>query len=150
MKRHSTKEIVTSLREVDALIVRGWPIAEAVRAVSVTTVTFYRWRKKYDGLKEGQVEWLAELQAENARLRKAVADLTLDKRILVEISKEFLLNSARRRVIVDRVRAALNVSERRACQVLGQHRSTQRKIPKSPNNSVAYTQHPRLTTSSHS
>jgi hypothetical protein len=140
MKRHSANEIVASLREVEALIARGWPIASAVRAVSVTTVTFYRWRKKYDGLKDGQVEWLVELQAENARLRKTVADLMLDKRILSEILKEFLFSSARRRVIVDRVRAALNVSERRACQVLGQHRSTQRKIPKSSNNSVTYTQ----------
>ena len=140
MKRHNTKEIVTSLREVESLIAQGSPIADAVQAVSVTMVTFYRWRKKYYGLKDSQVEWLAELQAENARLRKAVTDLTLDKRILVEISRESLSNSACRRVIVDRIRAALNVSERRACQVLGQHRSTQRKIPKSSNNSVTYAQ----------
>jgi putative transposase len=131
MKRHSVNEIVSILRKVGKLVAQGAPVAEAVQVADVTMVTFYRWRRKYDGLKDDQVDWLKSLQAENTQLRKAVADLALDKLVLAEASKEFLVNSAIRRACIDRVIATLNVSERRACQVLGQHRSTQRKAPKS-------------------
>ncbi len=130
MKRHSVNEIVSILRKVGKLVAHGVPVAEAVHVADVTMVTFYRWRRKYDGLKDDQVDWLKSLQAENNQLRKAVAGLALDKLVLAETSKEFLISSAIRRACIDRVIAALNVSERRACQVLGQHRSTQRKVPK--------------------
>lgn len=131
MKRHSASEIVARLRQADALISTGVAVADAVRAVGVTAITYYRWRKKYRGLTNEQVEWMMELQTELARLRRSVADLELDKRILTEVSKTFLMSAAQRRACVDRVKFELGVSERRACAVLGQHRSTQRKIPKS-------------------
>ena len=71
------------------------------------------------------------MEAENAQLRRAVSDLTVDKLILIEAAYGKLLSPSLRRDCVERVKAVLGVSERRACQVLGQHRSTQRKIPRS-------------------
>ncbi len=67
--------------------VRARQVADAVRAIGVTEVTFYRWRKEYGGLKGDQVKRLKELEIENNRLRRAVSDLTLDKLILAEAAK---------------------------------------------------------------
>lgn len=83
-KRHTGEEIVAKLRKVDVLTAQGRPVAEAVRAIGVTEVTYYRWRSEYGGLKGSQVKRLKELEAENARLRRAVSDLTLEKLILKE------------------------------------------------------------------
>ena len=127
-KRHKAEEIVAKLRQVDVLTAQGRPVAEAVRSIGVTEVTYYRWRQEYGGLKGDQVKRLKELEAENARLRRAVSDLTLDKLILRGGCPGKLLSPARRRACVEHVVAELGVSERRACRVLGQHRSTQRKI----------------------
>jgi putative transposase len=63
---------------------QGRPVAEAVRAIGVTEVTYYRWRTEYGGLKGDQVKRMKELEAENARLRRAVSDLTVEKLILKE------------------------------------------------------------------
>ena len=81
-KRHTAEEIVAKLRQVDVLSGQGRPIADAIRAIGVTEVTYYRWRNEYGGLKGDQVKRLKELEAENTRLRRAVSDLTLDKQIL--------------------------------------------------------------------
>jgi transposase-like protein len=86
-KRHQPEEIIAKLRQVDVLIGQGSPVADAVRAIGVTTLTYYRWRREYGGLKSDQVRKLKDLEAENVRLRKAVADLTLDKLILAEAAK---------------------------------------------------------------
>ena len=75
------------LRQVEVLNSQGKTVAEAVRAIGVTEVTYYRWRKEYGGLKGDQVKRLKELEAENARLRRAVSDLTLDKMILAEAAR---------------------------------------------------------------
>ena len=83
-KRHTAEEIVTKLRQVEVLTAQGRPVAEAVRSVGVTEVTYYRWRQEYGGLKGDQVKRLKELERENARLRRAVSDLTLEKLILRE------------------------------------------------------------------
>jgi transposase-like protein len=83
-KRHKPEEIVAKLRQVDVLVSQGQSVADAVRAVGVTEVTYYRWRQEYGGLKADQVKRLKELETENARLRRAVADLTLGKLILKE------------------------------------------------------------------
>ena len=87
VKRHKAEEIVTKLRQVDVLNAQGKSMAEAIRSIGVTEVTYYRWRSEYGGLKGGQVKRLRELEAENARLRRAVSDLTLDKMILAEAAK---------------------------------------------------------------
>jgi transposase-like protein len=86
-ERTSAEEIVAKLRQVDVLSAQGRPIADAIRAIGVTEVTYYRWRNEYGGLKGDQVKRLKELEAENTRLRRAVSDLTLDKQILREAAK---------------------------------------------------------------
>jgi putative transposase len=83
-KRHKPEEIVAKLRRVDVLVAQGQSVAEAIRSISVSELTYYRWRKEYGGLKSDQVKRLKDLETENARLRKAIADLTLDKLILKE------------------------------------------------------------------
>jgi transposase-like protein len=83
-KRHKPEEIVVKLRQVDVLTSQGQSVAEAIRSIGVTEVTYYRWRQEYGGLKSDQVKRLKDLEAENARLRKAVSDLTLEKLILKE------------------------------------------------------------------
>jgi transposase-like protein len=83
-KRHSAEEIVSKLRQVDVLTAQGRTVGEAIRQIGVTEVTYYRWRSEYGGLKSDQVKRLKELEMENARLRRAVSDLTLEKLILKE------------------------------------------------------------------
>jgi putative transposase len=83
-KRHTAEEIVSKLRQVDVLIAQGRTVADAIRQIGVTEVTYYRWRSEYGGLKSDQVKRLKELETENARLRRAVSDLTLEKLILKE------------------------------------------------------------------
>jgi transposase-like protein len=82
--RHTAEEIVSKLRQVDVLTAQGRTVAEAIRQIGVTEVTYYRWRNEYGGLKSDQVKRLKELEMENARLRRAVSDLTLEKLILKE------------------------------------------------------------------
>ena len=72
---------------MDVLTAQGTPVADAVRSIGVTEVTDSRWRQEYGGLKSDQVRRMKELEAENQRLRKAVADLTLDKLILQEAAR---------------------------------------------------------------
>ena len=86
-KRHKPEEIVAKLRRVDVLVSQGQSVADAVRGIGVTEVTYYRWRQEFGGLKTDQVKRMKELEAENARLRRAVSDLTLDKMILAEAAK---------------------------------------------------------------
>jgi putative transposase len=86
-KRHTAEEIVAKLRQVDVLSSQGRAVADAIRAIGITEVTYYRWRNEYGGLKGDQVKRLKELEVENSRLRRAVSDLTLDKQILREAAK---------------------------------------------------------------
>lgn len=83
-KIHKPEEVVAKLRQVDVLVSQGRTTADAIRSIGVTEVTYYRWRREFGGLKTDQVRRLKELETENSRLRKAVADLTLDKLILKE------------------------------------------------------------------
>ena len=86
-KRHKPEEIVAKLRQVDVLTGQGTSVAEAIRAIGVTEVTYYRWRQEYGGLKLDQVRRMKELERENQRLRQAIADLMLDKLILQEAAR---------------------------------------------------------------
>ena len=83
-KKHRPEEALAKLRQVDVLVSQGQSVAEAIRAIGVT---YYRWRREFGGLKSDQVKRLKELEAENARLRRAVSDLTLDKQILQEAAR---------------------------------------------------------------
>jgi len=75
------------LRQVDVLVSQGQNIADAIRQIGVSEVTYYRWRQEYGGLKTEQVKRLKELETENSRLRRAISDLTLDKLILQEAAR---------------------------------------------------------------
>ena len=86
-KRHKPEDVVAKLRQVDVLASQGQSVAEAIRAIGVTEVTYYRWRKEYGGLKSDQVRRMKDLEVENQRLRKAIADLTLDKLILQQAAR---------------------------------------------------------------
>jgi putative transposase len=86
-KRHTPEQIVAKLRQVDVLTSQGTSVADAIRSIGVTEVTYYRWRQEFGGLRSNQVKRLKELETENQRLRKAVADLTLDKLILAEAAR---------------------------------------------------------------
>lgn len=83
-KTHTPQEIVGKLRQAEVLVGQGKTVADAVRAIGVTEPTYYRWRTEFGGLKLDQVKRLKELERENARLRKAVSDLTLEKVMLRE------------------------------------------------------------------
>ncbi len=85
-KRPKPEEIVAKLRQADVLIGQGQSIAEAIRAIGVSAVTYDRWRKEFGGLKT-EVRRMKDLEVENQRLRKAIADLTLDKLILQEAAR---------------------------------------------------------------
>ena len=84
---HKPEEIVAKLRQVDVLTSQGKSVADAIRAIGVTEVTYYRWRQEYGGLRSNQVKRMKDLEAENTRLRRAVSDLTLDKMILAEAAR---------------------------------------------------------------
>ena len=86
-KHPKPEEIVAKLRQADVLISQGQSVADAIRALGVSSVTYDRWRREFGGLKSDQVRRMKDLETENARLRKAIADLTLDKLILQEASR---------------------------------------------------------------
>ena len=83
-KKYQPEEIVAKLRQVDVLLSQGRSVSDAIRTISVTPFTYYRWRKEFGGLKSDQVKRLKELEKENERLRKAISELTLEKLILKE------------------------------------------------------------------
>jgi putative transposase len=142
MRKHTPDEIVTALQSIDGLLQQGKPAAEAAQTAGVSTVTYYRWRKQYGGLSGDQAGWMTQLRAENARLRRTVSELGLDRLILLEAIQHGMPTSVLRRELVDHVLVALGISERRACRVLGQHRSTQRKKPKLLHNGHSGHDHP--------
>ncbi|MFT5508475.1 MAG: putative transposase [Hyphomicrobiaceae bacterium] len=86
-KKHKPEEIVVKLRQVDVLTSQGSTVADAIRQIGVTEITYYRWRKEFGGLQTNQVRRIKDLEQENARLRRTVSDLTIDKMILSEASK---------------------------------------------------------------
>ena len=86
-KKHSPEQILGKPREVEVALAQGETVARAVRQVGVTEQTYYRWRNEYGGLSTDQARKLKKLEQENARLKRAVADLTLDKLILKEAAE---------------------------------------------------------------
>jgi putative transposase len=86
-KSYRPEDIIAKLRSADVLLGQGKKVGEVVEALGVSEVTYYRWRQEYGGLSAPQARRLKELERENARLRKAVADLTLDKMILQEAGR---------------------------------------------------------------
>ena len=86
-KRHTPEQIITALREAEVGLARGKSVKLISRELGITEQTYYRWRREYGGMKVSQARRLKELERENGRLKRAVADLTLDKPILAEAAK---------------------------------------------------------------
>lgn len=85
-KRYSTEQIVAALKQVDM----GMPVADLIRQLGISEMTYYRWKKKYAGLESDQVRELKQVLDENTRLKKLVAELSLDKAVLQDVlSKKF-------------------------------------------------------------
>jgi putative transposase len=85
-KGYTPEQIINKLREAEVLLSQGNSIGEASRKIGVTEQTYYRWRKEYGGMRVEQAKKLKELEKENARLKKLVADLSLDNVILKEVA----------------------------------------------------------------
>ncbi len=86
-KRHTSEQIIRKLREADSLLSEGRTIGEVCQRLGIAEGTFHRWRNQYGGMKANEMKRLKELETENTRLKKLVADLSLDKRILEEALK---------------------------------------------------------------
>ena len=86
-RHHRAEEVINKLREAEVGLANGLTVSEVCRKLGVTEQTYYRWRKEYGGLTRDQVKRLRELEQENARLKKLVADLSLDNAILKEAAQ---------------------------------------------------------------
>jgi putative transposase len=86
-KRFTAEQIINMLREAEVLLNRGSTVGEVCRKLGISEQTYYRWRKDYGGMRVDQAKRLKELEKENARLKKLVADLSLDKDILKEAAR---------------------------------------------------------------
>ena len=86
-RKHKPEEIIGKLREAEIVLAQGGTVGDACRRIGVTEQSYYRWRKEYGGLKIDQARRMKDLEKENARLRRAVSDLTLDKLILQEATR---------------------------------------------------------------
>ena len=86
-KRHTPEQIITALREAEVGLGRGKSVKLISRELGITEQTYYRWRREYGGMKVSQARRLKELERENGRLKRAVADLTLDKLIVEEAAE---------------------------------------------------------------
>lgn len=84
-KRYTVEQVIGHLRQAEVMAGQGKSIEDICRSIGVTGNTYYRWRKEYGGMPTDQAKKLKTLEQENARLKKAVADLTLDKLILKEV-----------------------------------------------------------------
>ena len=86
-KRHTPEQIITALREAEVGLACGKSVKLISRELGITEQTYYRWRREYGGMKVSQARRLKELERENGRLKRAVADLTLDKLIVEEAAE---------------------------------------------------------------
>ena len=86
-KGHSPEQVLAKLRQVEVAVAGGKSVGQAVRAIGVTDHTYYRWRREYGGLNLDQAKRLKKLEQENARLKRTIADLALDKQILKEAAE---------------------------------------------------------------
>lgn len=86
-KRHTPEEIIRKLREVEQMEAAGQPVAQICQKLEISVATLARWRSQFRGMGDAEIKRLKELEDENRRLKRAVADLTLDKQILKELSE---------------------------------------------------------------
>ena len=86
-RNYTAEQIISKLREVEVKISQGISAAEAIRSIGVSDQTYYRWRKEYGGMRTDQAKRMKEIEKENIRLKKIVAELSLDNAILKEVSR---------------------------------------------------------------
>ena len=86
-RRHTPEQIVRKLREADRLLAEGREVPEVAKQLEVSEATYHRWRAQYGGLKADDAKRLKELERENARLRRLVADLSLEKQVLKDVAQ---------------------------------------------------------------
>lgn len=86
-KKYEASQIISHLRTIEVLVGKGASVSVACREAGITEQTYYRWRKEYGGMQVSQAKRLKDLERENGRLKKAVAELTLDKLILKEVAE---------------------------------------------------------------
>jgi len=84
-KSYSIEQIISKLREAEVLLAQGQKVGDVCRTFNISEQTYYRWRKEYGGIRTDQARRLKDLEKENARLKKLVADITLDNAILKEV-----------------------------------------------------------------
>jgi len=125
-RKHSVEEIVATLREMERLTDDGMSVSAAAKTLGITDQTFYRWRARYGSLPEDEAKRLQVLDDENARLKRVIAEQSQDISMLQDLTQGEILSAARRREAVEYLVHHYRISERRACRLVGQHRSTQR------------------------
>ena len=129
MQRYKPEQVVTVLRQIEVAMANGKSTPQACKEAGIHTQTYYRWRKEYGGLKVEQAKRLKALEKENTRLKRLVAELSLEKQVLQDVGGGKLLSPERRRCAVERAEMRYGMSERHACRLLGQSRGTQRYEP---------------------
>ena len=85
-KHHKPEQIIAKLRQIEVFVAQGKPLAAACKEAGISEQSYYRWKKEYGGLKVDQAKKLKDLERENARLKKIVADLSLEKAMLKEVA----------------------------------------------------------------
>jgi len=88
MKRHSAEEIIVKLRQAEAELAQGTSVGQVCQKLGISEQTLYRWRNQYGGMKCDEAKRLKELEVENARLKRLVAELSLDKQMLQEVAQK--------------------------------------------------------------
>jgi len=124
--KRSAEEVVAMLREIERLTGEGMPVTVAASRLGITDKTYYRWRAHYGSMPEEEASHLQTLEQENARLKRLAADQARDISMLREMFGWQNLSPAQRREAVDHLVHHFGISERRACALVGQNRSTQR------------------------
>ncbi|WP_370561624.1 IS3 family transposase [Cyanobium sp. NS01] len=124
--RHTAEQIIRKLKTAEQLIAQGKTVADVCRVIEVTQPTYHRWRQQYGGMQAEEARRLTQLEKENARLKKLLAEAELEKAMLKDLGRGKLLSPERRRRAVTVLQERYRASERLACRVVGQHRSTQR------------------------
>lgn len=127
VKKHSVEEIVTTLRDMERLTdEEGMSVSAAALELGITDQTFYRWRARYGSLPEDEAKRLQVLDEENARLKRIITEQSEDISLLQDLTHKGIPSAAGRRDAVAYLVQQYQISERRACRLVGQHRSTQR------------------------
>jgi putative transposase len=129
--KRSAEEVVAMLREIEKLTGEGMPVSAAASRLGITDKTYYRWRAHYGSMPEDEASHLQTLEQENARLKRLAADQARDISMLRQMFGWQNLSPAQRREAVDHLVHHFGISERRACTLVGQNRSTQRYDPAS-------------------